>query len=567
MIRAIRGVPFVVAVMALALGSQALANVSLKNGNFFIGYTDIVYPGGFEPKMERVYNSKTPFKGMFGWGWGTEYEAYLSVSADGSVVVHEYGGGAENRFSPVAFKSEELTKAVDALAGAAQKAGTVGSTDQLAAYKAKLKGDASFRNDEWEKFRSQGKLQARQLATGSQLHSNRFSYQYITKVADGYVRNFDNGKIEKFNEQGKLMRISDKNNNFIELSYGKDGHMSKLVDNFNRKMFFTFNSQGLLERIEGENGKKAEFKYNANAELISSVDVDNNTYAYSYGDAKKGDGGRRHNLVEIAYTDKTTMQMEYYGRDKQESIKSVKDRDSSLTSYSYETDPSDKGHSSVAVAVKGSDGKEISSSKYEYYVKHKADGEEWTYKLVTTLDGDRTETTYNECCNMPLLIKHGGEETAFEYDVKGHVTKKTTPSEVTELTYDPKVSKVSKVRRYSKLNKKQVSSSDFTYDAKGNLTFAKNSDGKGVKLFYDTNGRIKSLVDQNRRRIDFKYNENSKPVEITDPALGTITVSYTNSGEIKKVESTAGRKIALQVTSAFQNLLDIIRPAGVSLSF
>jgi len=58
-----------------------------------------------------------------------------------------------------------------------------------------------------------------------------------------------------------------------------------------------------------------------------------------------------------------------------------------------------------------------------------------------------------------------------------------------------------------------------------------------------------------------------KPIEITDPALGTINVSYTNSGEIKKVESSAGRKIALQVTAAFQNLLDIIKPAGVNLSF
>jgi hypothetical protein len=44
-------------------------------------------------------------------------------------------------------------------------------------------------------------------------------------------------------------------------------------------------------------------------------------------------------------------------------------------------------------------------------------------------------------------------------------------------------------------------------------------------------------------------------------------VEYTVTGEIKRVDSTAGRKIALQVTSAFQNLLDIIRPAGVSLSF
>src|SRR5262249_36764989 len=126
---------------------------------------------------------------------------------------------------------------------------------------------------------------------------------------------------------------------------------------------------------------------------------------------------------------------------------------------------------------------------------------------------------------------------------------------------------VTKVVRYSKKDKKQVDWSTFEYDNAGNLTFAKNSEKKGVKLFYDGNGRIRSMVDQDRRVINFKYNENSKPVEITDPSLGTITVSYKQSGEIAKVESTAGRKIALQVTSAFQNLLDIIRPAGVSLSF
>jgi hypothetical protein len=49
--------------------------------------------------------------------------------------------------------------------------------------------------------------------------------------------------------------------------------------------------------------------------------------------------------------------------------------------------------------------------------------------------------------------------------------------------------------------------------------------------------------------------------------VGSINVSYTNSGEIKKVESAAGRRVAVQVTSAIQNLVDIIKPAGVNLSF
>ena len=353
----------------------------------------------------------------------------------------------------------------------------------------------------------------------------------------------------------------DKNGNFIDLSYGRDGHLQKIVDNFNRKIFFTFNAQGYLDQVDGEGGKKAHYKYNELGELIFSKDVDGNVYTYKY------DTARRHNMIEIGYADKSTMAMTYHPREKGENIKSVKERDGSVTEYNYTFEPGDLSQYVIQVKSKGSDGKQISLSEYEYFMKTKSTGEDWTYRMITTVDGDRTETVYNECCGLPILIKRAGEETSFEYDPKGHVTKKTTPSEVTELSYDPKVNKINKVVRYSKQNKKDTNWSTFQYDDKGNLIFAKNSEGKGVKLFYDSNGRIKSLMDQNKRRIDFKYNENSKPVEITDPSMGTITVSYTNSGEIKKVESTAGRKVALQVTAAFQNLLDIIRPAGVNLSF
>ncbi len=548
--------------IGIVLPAFASASVSLKNGNFFIGYTDIVYPGGFEPRIDRVYNSKSPFKGMFGWGWGNEYEAYIAVSADGSVVVHEYGSGAENRFSPIAFNENELNQAVDQLVAVAQKAGAAGgSSSQVEEYRKKLKSDANFRNDEWEKFRAQGKIQPRQLANNTQLKSNRFSYQYITKVPGGYLRNFDTGKVEKFDENGKLTRISDKNGNFIELTYGKDGHLQRLIDNFNRKMFFTFDNKGLLSKIEGENSKKATYTYNNEGELIASTDVDGNAFTFKY------DSQGRHNMVEIGYSDKTKMTMTYYGRDKHENIKSVKERDGTVAEYTYEGDAVKSDHYGASVEIKGTDGKKVSSSSYEYFIKRKRDGEEWTQKMITVLDGDRTETTYNEAFGLPTVIKHNNEETTFEYDVRGHVTKKASPTEITELQYHPQAGKVSKVVRYAKNDRKNQIWSEFQYDNKANLIYAKNSEGKGVKLVYDSNGRIRTLIDQNKRQIMFKYNENSKPVEITDPALGTITVSYANSGEIKKVESTAGRKIALQVTSTFQSLLDIIRPAGVTLSF
>ena len=186
--------------------------------------------------------------------------------------------------------------------------------------------------------------------------------------------------------------------------------------------------------------------------------------------------------------------------------------------------------------------------------------------MIAKIDDDVTETEYNECCGLPVRIKRGVDVTTFKYDIKGRVTEKVTPFEKTDLKYHPKVGKVEYVQKTPKGSKKSFWSK-FQYDPKGNLTYAENSDRKSVKLAYDTGGRIRVLVDRAGRQIAFKYDENSKPIEISDPKLGAIRVTYKNSGEVKSVESTAGRQIAMQVTTTFQGLLDIIRPAGVSLTF
>jgi YD repeat-containing protein len=527
-----------------------------------MGYKDLIYPGGFEPKIERVYNSKSGFRGIFGHGWGSEYEVTLTVSADGSVVVKEYGGGADNRFVSINYKPSDLTAAVTKIVDTARKTGALGSNDQIQKYKAQLLADVGFRNQEWERFVRAGKLVAPVIPVGTQFKSNRFNYQYITKTAQGFVRTHESGKNETFDAFGKLVKVQDNNNNFIVLSYTKDGNLEKLVDNTNRKMFFFFNSLGTLERVEGENGKKATYQYNTRGELTQSKDVDGNTYGYAY------DNEGRHNLKEIAYADNTKMKIQYYPRDKFENVQSVIDRDGTTTEYVYQAnDAGGVSTYTVAVTVKSKDGNVASRSKYDYVAKTNATGEKWNWKMISRIDDDLTETEYNEACGLPVSIKRGPDVTTFKYDVKCRVAQKVTPFEKTELRYHPKVGKVEWVQKTPRGAKKPFWSK-FQYDNRGNLTYAENSDAKTVRLAYDTAGRIRVLVDKKGHQITFKYDENSKPIEIADANLkAAIRVTYKNSGEVKSVESTAGRQIAMQVTSTFQGLLEIIRPAGVSLTF
>lgn len=549
--------------LLLALPSSvALANVSLKNGNFFIGYSDLVYSGGIEPKVERVYNSKSSHNGIFGFGWGSDYEVFLKVSADGSVIVHENGGGAHNRFTPPEINTKETEKAVDAIMAAKSKSGAGLSGSLADGERKRLLTDARYRNDEWEKLYDKKLVEGRKIAENTELRSIKYSFQTIKKVKEGYVRKFDNGQVQTFDNDGHLARIADKNGNFLKLEYNKAGELAQIKDNLNRTIKFTMNNAGKVEMVEGDGGKKANYKYTGN-ELTYAKDSDGHVYQYKYST------NGRHNLTDIVYSDNTNLHLDYFDMAKCENVKALKDRDGTKTEYGYSGECNGGLENATTVTVKGADGKEVSKSKFEYIQKYKADGERYTYKLVTEEDGEKKETIYNECCGLPIEITKNGEKTSFEYDTKGHVTKKMTPSEVSELQYHPVHGKVTKVTKYPKkdASKSSVKWADYQYDDKGNLIFAKNSDGKGVKIVYDHTGRIKALVDQNKRRLEFTYNEASRPVEIRDPSVGKIQVQYSNSGEILKVDSAGGRKIAMQVTSAFQNLLEIIRPAGVSLSF
>ena len=153
--------------------------------------------------------------------------------------------------------------------------------------------------------------------------------------------------------------------------------------------------------------------------------------------------------------------------------------------------------------------------------------------------------------------------------------------------YDNKCQKVSKVttkyfgksqpvkrkkgsKSVTKLAKKVVKSvsSNFFYDKrKCNLVSAKNSDGQTVKLRYDAKGRIAKITDQSKKVVNIKYEERfGKPRWVQRPGLGSIKVSYKSNGDIAKVDSADGPRIAIQVANVFNNLLEIISPATSDLA-
>lgn len=530
----------------LLLPSLCFCGVNLKNGNFYINYTDIIVPGGGNDlSVVRTYNSKSTERGWFGFGWGSDFETSLIVGADGSVVVHENGSGAKTRFTPKKPIDPEL--AATKIIGAMRKRNSI--PDNVAnRLKNKLKGDAELRIAYAKKFNVKS-----DISSGTTLYSSLRGKQRVVKAGKNFKRIFDSGKYEQFNKNGRLTEVKDKYGYKIKLNY-KDDKLISIKDSQAKQLFFEWYSNGKVKSVSSGSKIKSKYKYDGE-DLIESEDVAGNTYKFSYDN--------NHNLLGVTYKDGRKMEVSYTA--KTQFVSSIKDKKGIETKYKYESNKENPNlHYWTVVSKKDSAGNEY-DNKYEYELKIRPDGSQYTYRILTIINEFKSETTYSECCGLPLKIVKGKGVTNFEYNKRGLLTKKTTnKGEYINLEYHKKINKIVKVVNNDGWTK-------FSYDKKGNLNKATNNKGKAVLLVYDLKGRIMKMVDYDKKKdrkrsLSFKYNALGKPTEIDMKKVGKINVSYDNFGEIKRVTSKSGKKMAMQVTEAFQSLLTIVRPAGVNLN-
>lgn len=149
------------------------------------------------------------------------------------------------------------------------------------------------------------------------------------------------------------------------------------------------------------------------------------------------------------------------------------------------------------------------------------------------------------------------------YDGQGRVIRKANDTGgVSEYTYHPQSGKLI---RFVNNGRK----TEFRYDERGNLIRAESDNGQMVELDYANTQQIRHMVDVNpnentRRELIFNYNAAGRPVEITLVGTGKIVIEYDEKGEISKVDSNGDIKIALKVMQAFQNLLSLVKVAGVN---
>ena len=534
-------------ILSSLFSANSEAIVDLKNANFSDAWVDLIIPGtGYDLRVERAYNSRTLFNGIFGFGWCSDFETSIEPTPEGNLKYSECGTGAETLYQASGFSEKDIDKTVRTIMEHVRKEGPSPSSTYYTDLDKRLHAESALRGEYASKYNI-----TRPIADKTKFFANGVETDFIEKNGNYYSRTTPDGSIQKFKLNGKLEKIYDRNGNYLTLTY--DGkNLRDITDNNGRKITLNYYENGKVKTITGPNGIKTEYKFKNMNDLVYVKAASGNVFTYDYDDL--------HNLTKVTFPDKTTKEMTY--NKNLDWITSFKDIDGCKESYDYKQSSDNPKDHYWATVDKICNKAKVLTAKYEFWYEYNTKRTaKYLKRSKTTENNQTTDSTYNEL-GRPALVVRNGKTSKFEYYDNGLLKRKVAPDGVvTMIKYDNPFKKVSHLSHGNK-------SSDFIYDTKGNLIKANNSDGQRISLVYDPRGRIAMIEDQAHRKVSIKYEERfGKPNIIEREGLGSINVVYNNKGEVAKVSSPAGATVAIQVASTFSNLLDLIQPAGVNLTF
>jgi len=375
-----------------------------------------------------------------------------------------------------------------------------------------------------------------QLPNGAKTYSSSCDEAVVTRINDEYQRTTCGfpalWKTDYFDLSGRLIRRE--NDDYKITLYYNGKNPDRIEDSLGQKLFLKWTSAWHVADARTESPEPVmNYSYGEKGNLLVANRADGISFRYEYND--------NNNLTKIIYVDNSHMDMQY---DKNSAITSVTERNGSKTLYTYRYDPkSPTSHYWTTTTQISASGAQTSKEE-EYFLATDAVGVEQLAGFSKTEDKRKQAILFDERRRIKLVKnKYGG---------------------FAEYFYHPTLNKIRAVVT-------DEGSTVFTYDKAGNLIRAFSTKDQLITLNYDTKKRISKIVELNKaestkRTLTFKYNAADKPINIKLIGKGEIKVEYDQLGEISKVESKQGSKMAFEVTEAFQTLLLIVKSANVDLS-
>ncbi|ACL26414.1 RHS repeat-associated core domain-containing protein [Chloroflexus aggregans] len=354
---------------------------------------------------------------------------------------------------------------------------------------------------------------------------------------------------------GRLLSITDANNRTVSFAYYGNDLIAKVTDAKGNELSFGYNPNGLLTSLTDRNGVTRRFSYDVNLNLIGELDHPNGawlTYAYDRLQRLIRTTDRNGHSTEYRYDPAGQLRevidplgaISRFDYDAVGNLTSITDSLGGVQTITY--DAADR-----PVTVTNPDG---SSVTYCY------DAADRLVRVVGPRSGEFYTLTYDAMDRLVAVTNALGATEHFEYDAVGNPIAQIDPlGNRTEWRYDELDRLVAIIA--PPLADGTRPTTQFSYDAVGNLTSATTPRGFTIQYFYDENGNLTKVIDPLDAVTRYLYDPEDRLIAATDPNGHSIRYTYDPVGNVVAMTNGAGESLQFVYDAAY-NVVEQIDPLG-----
>lgn len=338
-------------------------------------------------------------------------------------------------------------------------------------------------------------------------------YSVLERFLDGsWKRTMPNGLLEFFNSLGRLTRIEDRNGNAQTLAYEPNGialaagqwglttRLKTITDPSGRTTTLNYGPTGYVSQVTDPVGRQYSLAHDAAGNLISITDPLGRVTRYEY-DAN-------HLLTRYVYPKGSATTLAYDSRRR-------------MTTH---TDALGKSRTAAY-----GDGQNTFTDERGIATIYSTGPSGAITRIVNPVQ--TVNFSYNERRQLAAIDQPPQQ---FTYDNRGNLASYTSFAR-NSATYDTKFNQ-------------QLTSTDpagytsqYAYDAKGNLTSITDPLGRQVRFEYDSVGQLTRVIDPLNRATNLTYDNFGNVVSRTDPLGFSSTYQYDSRGNLTRITDEEGR--------------------------
>ena len=529
--------------------------VNVRNGNLYLPSTDVsINVADFTINFERFYNSLASGQASpIGYGWRHNFMTKITDSAGPVAPAIIESDGFQTRFWP----SKEMTDGLCEKILTARKKYDSDSGQQKSQqfyndFKNRLSADNQYLFQMLKDYFPNQKT----APLGTYVSSQRID-QVLLKEKGKFIRSFGSGNKEYYDFKGNLIKIEDRNSNYLSLIY-LNGRLTAIADRMGLSLNISYNQEGKISSLEDPLGRIFKYFYDRSGNLIKTVGFAGEIESYTYDP--------QHKIEGIVLASGGKVKIEY---DKVMRVAMQTGPGSKVTQYKYgvaegiqfgEVIDTQGGKTVFQFDKKENKVVEINPLGYE----KKSYFSNVNGQLIKTVDEAGLTTNFiyddNDSGNLVKIVDPKGYSTTYAYGGPfNQITSIAVGSRETKFSYDSRGNMISKV---TSLGDKF----SYSYDEHGNLVKMTNPKGHSVIMKYDRYANISELLDPLGNVTRIESDPLGRILKKTDPLGGTLSFTYDNANNTASMTDQLGRTVKM-VWNQFGKLEEIADSRGAKTKY